>query len=652
MCGIFAWLPPLGMESDFPRAARDMFAALAERGPDDRGFLTFDAQGHLAGSELGPASGPAGPPALLMGQTRLAIIDLSPTGHQPMLSSDGRYALIFNGDIYNYLELRRELEAEGLVFRTRTDTEVLLAALARWGPDALNRLEGMFALAMFDTQKKTIFCARDVFGIKPLYWSRPGPRAFALASELPALLSFPGQERRLDWPAAYNYLAGGIADVGESCLVAGVRQLPPGHWLKVDLEGRVEGPAPYFTFALPEPLKISFDEAAEETRRLFLKSVKLHLRADVPIGVALSGGIDSTSVAYAVRHIQPEAALKTFSFVAPGHAVSEEPWVDLATADLNAEAYKVTATPDELFRDLPHLIARLGEPFGSTSIYAQYRVFKLARESGVVVTLDGQGADEMLAGYFGYTHLRLLTLLGQGRLRLALKVLKNHAGWPNRSAAGIVKRLASLMLPAKLKSFSRALKSFGRAMNEGGFSRPWLNMKAVRERELIEWPLMSPQVPSSPDKLRRGLVSQLTWAGLPGLLRHGDRNSMTFSIESRVPFCNRDLAAFLLSLPENYLVTDEGLTKAVFRRAMRGLVPNAILDRRDKIGFETPEKEWFMGRSSWVEENLASSSKILNTEGSLRQWREIKNGRRSFSWLVWRCINYLRWKDILKVSEV
>jgi len=647
MCGLFAWLPPPGVEKDFNRTAREMFAALAERGPDDRGFLTFDAQGRLAGSEHGPAPGPAGPPVLLMGQTRLAIIDLSPAGHQPMMSPDGRYTLIFNGEIYNYLELRRELEAEGLVFHTRTDTEVLLAALAYWGRAALNRLEGMFALALFDALEKTIFCARDIFGIKPLFWSRPGGRkAFALASELPALWRFPRQERRLDWPAAYNYLAGGIADVGEGCLAAGVRQLPPGHWLAADLEGQVEGPAPYFTFALPEPLKITFDEAAEETRRLFLKSVKLHLRADVPLGVALSGGLDSTSVAYAARHIQPAGALKTFSFVAPGHAISEEPWIDLANAGLGAEAHKVSATPDELFRDLPRLIARLGEPFGSTSIYAQYRVFQLAREAGVVVTLDGQGADELLAGYLGYTHLRLLSLLGRGRWLRALKVLKNSSAWPGRSVFGTVKRLGRWVLPP-------ALKNLGRAWDEGGLARSWLNLKAVREKGLVEWPLLSPRVPASPDFLRRGLASQLTWAGLPGLLRHGDRNSMTFSIESRVPFCNRELAAFLLSLPEDYLVTDEGLSKAVFRRAMRGLAPDSILDRRDKIGFETPEREWFLSRPLWVEENLkaASSSKLLNAEGLSGHWRKIKEGRRPFNWLVWRWINYLRWKDIFKVSE-
>ncbi|MDR3039058.1 MAG: asparagine synthase (glutamine-hydrolyzing), partial [Candidatus Adiutrix sp.] len=495
MCGVFAWLPPPGgPPADLARAALAQFAALAERGPDDRGFATFDAQGRLAATERGPAPEAAGTPALLLGQTRLAIIDLSPAGHQPLRSPDGRYTLIFNGEIYNYLELRRELEAEGLAFRTRTDTEVLLAALARWGRAALNRLEGMFAFACFDARERKIFCARDVFGIKPLYWSQPGPGAFALASELPALLLCPGQDRRLDWPAAYNYLGGGIADVGDSCLVAGVRQLPPGHWLTVDLEGRIEGPEPYFKFALPEPLKISFDEAAEETRRLFLQSVRLHLQADVPLGVALSGGLDSTSVAYAVRHLQPGAVLKTFSYVAPGHALSEEPWVDLAAAGLEAETHKVSATPEELFRDLPHLIARLGEPFGSTSIYAQYRVFQLARAAGVVVTLEGQGADEMLAGYFGYTHLRLLTLLGRGCWRQACRVLENHAAWPGRSRFGIVKRLGRWMLPPGLKNPARAI-------DEGGLRRSWLNLRAVRDRGLAEWPPLSPHVPPSADKL-------------------------------------------------------------------------------------------------------------------------------------------------------
>jgi asparagine synthase (glutamine-hydrolysing) len=646
MCGIFGWAPdPAGSYEDPAAVAARQFAALAHRGPDDRGFTVFNAEGRLMATEKGRLAGVGGRTALLLGQTRLSIIDLSAAGHQPMFSPDGRFTLAYNGEVYNYLEIRRELAEQGVFFRTGSDTEVVLAALSRWGRTALDRFEGMFALALFDAHDKTIFCARDIFGIKPLYWFRPGPRSFAFSSELPALLRLPGQARRLEARRAYNYLSAGRVDEGDGCLLEGVSQLAPGHSLTVNLAegGRLYGPEPYFRFRLKEPLTISFEEAAEETRRLFLKSVALHLRSDVPLGVALSGGIDSTAVACAVRRLAPAASLTTFSFVAPGHAVSEEEWIDLAAVSLGARSHKISAAPNDLFNDMDDLILRQGEPFGSTSIYAQYRVFQLARAAGVVVTLEGQGADELLAGYNGFTHLRLQSLLRRGELRRALAILQGIGHWPGRGAGAALKSLLGPLLPP-------ALKPMFRAASWPRLRPPWFKANAWHGGAESDFP--PPFLPPSPDKLRRGLARQLTWAGLPSLLRHSDRNAMTFSLESRVPFCSREMAEFLLSLPEEYLVTDAGLTKAVFRRAMRGLVPDEILDRRDKIGFATPERDWLLGRASWVEENLLSgSSELLDGPAMVKHWRLVRRGRRPFDWRIWRWINYLRWKDLLGISE-
>jgi asparagine synthase (glutamine-hydrolysing) len=316
---------------------------------------------------------------------------------------------------------------------------------------------------------------------------------------------------------------------------------------------------------------------------------------------------------------------------------------------VEADSYKVSIGPNDLFNDFDVLISRLGEPFLSTSIYAQYRIFQMVRQAGVVVTLEGQGADEMLAGYNGYIQVRFLSLLKKGKWFQALKVLKNASSstlWPGRSLHGTIKRLARMIIPPRLKNLARAVEV-------GGLTRNWLNQKSVRDRKLFEWNNQPPNLPANKDLLRRYLVGQLTWAGLPGLLRHSDRNSMTFSIESRVPFCNRELSSFLLSLPEHYLVSDEGLTKAVFRKAMSLIVPSQILDRRDKIGFETPEKDWFLKHPKWIEESfhLSIDSKLLNLKGIVNEWILIKEGKHRFDWRVWRWLNYLRWKELFNISE-
>jgi asparagine synthase (glutamine-hydrolysing) len=652
MCGIFCYINNSNKKIiDFYEIAKNQFESQAHRGPDDRGFAVFDHNGCLLFTEKEKIQNSSYHPKLLIGQTRLSIIDLSPDGHQPMFSRDGRYVIIYNGEVYNYLELRDELKADGESFSSNSDTEVVLAALIKFGPDALRLFEGMFSLALYDSQKKTLFCARDVFGIKPLYWSCPYSGSFALASELPSLLKIPGNERRLNWNAAYNYLACGQIDFGDNSMVDGVHQLAPGYCFTVNLEEKtyLPIPKPYFRFELNEPIKISFEEASLETRRLFLKSVKLHLRADVPLGVSLSGGIDSSSLACAIKYLAPDLPLKTFSFIARGYPVSEESWVDVITSKINGESFKVNIALNDLFDDLDLLIQRQGEPFGSTSIYAQFRVFKLAREAGVVVTLEGQGADELLAGYNGYTQLRFLSLFNKGEIFRALKVLRassNSSQWPGRSLSATLKRLGRVILPSKLKSFARAVCN-------GSINLNWINKGVIKDKGLFEW---SNELPSSPkfiDRLRSYLLSQLTWAGLPGLLRYADRNSMTFSLESRLPFCNKELTSFILSLPEEYLVSDEGLTKRVFRHAMRGLVPDAILERRDKVGFETPEKQWLINKSMWVEDKLLSysSSLLLNRKGMLVEWRKVKSGKSYFEWRIWRWINYLRWRELFKISE-
>lgn len=651
MCGIFGWLPgPEYRKYDLAQVGDNLAEALKRRGPDDRGFAVFSGS-ELVGDERNRAGLGLSAGSFLMGHTRLSIIDLSPAGRQPMFSPDGRYCLVYNGEIYNYLELRRELSDLGEHFSTDTDSEVLLRAFIRWGRGALDRFSGMFAFAVYDRKKNTLFCACDHFAVKPFYYSAgPGGR-FAFASDLPAIMQIPGLPRRLDWQTAVDYLNHWKSDVGERSMIEGVKRLPPGHCLEVDLNAPEKASAErYWAIPLADtPLKISFQDAAAEVRRLFLESVALHLRSDVPWSVALSGGLDSSSILFAVRHLLPSAHIRTFSYIADGARINEEKWVDLAAGEARAEARKIRVGDNrEILDDLDALIRAQGEPFLSTSIYAQYRVFKLVGEHQVPVTLDGQGADEFFGGYIGFPEARVRSLAGRGHLRRAFGIMARElpsAGQP---------------FPA-LRQLGRLLKISAEEALPGFFSsKPapipwpaWLNQAEAKAR-LAALPVDTDELPyQSPYRLREALANR-TWLRLPNLLRHADRNSMAFSIESRVPFCYRPLVEFSLNLPEEYLVTDQGLTKAVLRQAMQDLVPQAIVDRSDKVGFETPEKEWFLGVAPDKVENIlngAASSVLLDHRHLLEEWRGIRSGTQVFGHRLWRWINYLRWKEIFNVEE-
>jgi len=647
MCGIFGWIPSAGLEtSQAVRAAGRLCAALAHRGPDDRGWAVYGTGGRLLGTEADSRGLDSAAFELLLGHTRLSIIDRSPAGHQPMRSPDGRYALVYNGEIYNYRELRNELERLGAVFRSQTDSEVLLHALIQWGTGCLVRLTGMFAFAFFDAEDRTLLLGRDFFGIKPLYYHH-GSGGFFFASEIPALLAFPSIHAEPAAQQVYNYLCFDRYDKGGETFFKHIRQVPPGHVLRFSFRQDGEPTlAPYWKPDLAMRSRLSFEEAAARLRELFLDSVRLHLRSDVPVGVALSGGIDSSSVACAVRHLQPEAELHAFSFIAKNSAESEERWAALAARHTNAIRHIVEVEPHELARDMDDLIRVQGEPFGSTSIYAQYRVFRLAGEQGISVTLDGQGADELLAGYWGYPGERMATLLCKGDVAGAVRFFRAKKNWPGCSAKQILLRTVREFTPNRLMPLALAIA--GRTPTPA-----WLDARALR-REGVLFNVSDERAllyPGERDRVRQTLAAQIIREGLQQLLRHGDRNAMAHSVESRVPFLTREIAEFCLSLPEEYLIDMNGRTKSVFREAMRGMVPDAVLDRRDKIGFATPERKWLDVLTPWVEETLSAAGDIpYIVPGALqKEWKDIKAKAKPFNSRVWRWLNYIRWVQIWKL---
>jgi asparagine synthase (glutamine-hydrolysing) len=637
MCGIFGWHAPAA--DGFAEAAvRRVRGSMASRGPDAHGWLVLDGNRVAQGSEIpGHLQG-----ELLLTHHRLSILDLSEAGRQPMSTPDGRYHIVLNGEIYNYRDLRRELEREGWNFRSQTDTEVLLAAYAAWGRQALTRVVGMFAFALLDVATRRLLVARDRFGIKPLYYTM-APGGFAFASEIKALLAVPGVRRTANAQRVHDYLRMGLLDHDDETFFRDIRQLSAGHYLEVALdEPGTPQPVRYWDAQIGARAQLSFAEAAARLRELFLESVQLHMQSDVPVGAALSGGVDSSSVVSAMRHLDPRFELHVFSYTADDPRLSEERWIDVVGGATRAVVHKVHATADELVTDLDDLIRAQDEPFGSTSIYAQYCIFRRAHQEGIKVMLDGQGADELLAGYSYYYVPRLEALLRRGRWIQAARLVRALESFPGVPAGRILRSACSGVAPDLVHRV--------RGTPQAAAAPAWLNLHWFGAQG-VEHTLPRRRHD------RRSLGEQLWTAlgrGLPPLLRYADRNSMRHSVESRVPFLTSELAEFVLSLPDEYLIGRDGTTKSVFRAAMRGIVPDAILDRRDKIGFETPEQRWLATLRPWVDEVLAGATAeaipALELPAVRAEWDAVLQGRQPFDFRVWRWINLIRWAELYAVS--
>jgi asparagine synthase (glutamine-hydrolysing) len=663
MCGIFGMWRHQGAIS--AEALERATTAIRHRGPDDEGYLLLDTRssrielraGRDTNPELNlPRLGSAGDDRFdfAFGFRRLSILDLSRAGHQPMRSADGSAWMIFNGEVYNYVELREELTRLGHQFRTGTDTEVVLAAYREWGADCLSHFVGMWALAICDLRERLLFLARDPFGIKPLFYVGDA-RRFGFASEIKALLASGDIGRDVNPQRLYDYLTNGLTDHTGETLFADVQQLPPAHRMIVPFDDPTSArPERYWQIDLDRKSKLTLDEAAARLRELFLENVRLHLRSDVTVGAALSGGIDSSSIVMGMRNADASVNLHTVSYVADDPAVSEEGWVDLVANAARAEVHKTHPTADDLVSDVDALIATQDEPFGSTSIYAQYRVFQRARAAGIIVMLDGQGADEMLAGYRPYLVSRLASLMRQRRWLRANTLIRKAGTQPGVNRKQLFVTASGMMMPSFVGRgmFLGRLRRLGRRVGGvNGSTLSALNNEWFAERGATAWHYGNGQ---QEDVLRHTLYQTLAETSLPMLLRYEDRNSMAHSIESRVPFLTASLVAFVLSLPEEYLIAPDGTSKSVFRQAMRGVVPDPILDRRDKIGFATPEQRWLSTLRPWVDEVLRGGEQsripVLNMPALKQEWQEILAGSRGFDFRVWRWLNVIRWAEKMGVG--
>ena len=627
MCGFVGQYTRHGASSS-QASVEAALELIKHRGPDSLGISTFDLQ-----------SG-----TLKFGFRRLSIIDLSSAANQPFTTADERYSIVFNGEIFNYIELRGQLKLKGYVFRTDSDTEVLLTAWQEWGLGSLNRFIGMFAFVIYDKLNSEIWCVRDPYGIKPFFYSSSNGD-FKFASELSALNLLRNQPARIDEQTSLRYLIDGEYDRSINTFFQDVFQIQPGHFLKIDLNEKnlLLSQKRWWVPSIETNTEISFSDAAEVIRHEFMESVSIHLRSDVKVATALSGGLDSSAIVSVIRKIYPDIDINTYSYLASDSKINEKQWVDKVNISTGAIPHFIEITKSEFLDDLDDLIKSQGEPFGSTSLYAQYRIYKAAKQSGVTVMLDGQGADELLAGYFGYPENRIHSLLETKSYLQAAKFISGWSKWPGRNASYLLRSSTKQLLPIHIQSF---LNSAIKRSNFPSFiSRGYLDQNSfVDVFDSDVW---------SGRRLSQRLLKEQSNGELNSLLRHADRNSMRWSIESRVPFLNPKLSEFVLSLPEHYLISNSGETKSVFREAMRGILNQEVIDRKDKIGFATPQDRW-------VSKEILLASHILDTVDSFG-FLNAKNMKTFFKSeslsnmsqrnMTWRLFNFIKWAQLLDVKS-
>jgi len=653
MCGIFGVYQIDGNRIDLGDLERAV-TLMKHRGPDDEGYALFntsdcsaiscggvDTDKRLQLPHLGVYKDR--PFNLAFGFRRLSIIDLSPGGHQPMHSTDGRHWIMLNGEVYNYLELRSELQHFGYKFHTSSDTEVVLAAYQHWGKECLSHFNGMWGLAIWDNHLKELFLARDRFGVKPIYYVQDENR-IAFASEIKALVGKHGVPFQPDDTAIYYYLTQGVlpnASTGRT-FFSNVHCLPPGHFMVIS--GRTTNVNRYWHLKPGEEKVITpIEEVVEEFRALFESAVRVRLRSDVAIGSCLSGGLDSSAIVTTIHRFLKDDGLdskqigdiqRTFSAVYNIEGpFNERKYVDLLLSKVSAMGNRIIPDSNRLLRDAEKLIWHQEEPFPSTSIFAQWCVMNLVSENDVTVLLDGQGLDELMGGYRPFAKY-LADFIHRGQLRTAF-----------RETAALYKTSGVDAWRYLLVALGYAFPLTSRLvfmLQEGiQADRKSLNPDFVEHGKRTVIPLRTAH-PGSLDTHLRNIFED---TNLPNLLRYQDRNSMAFGLEAREPFLDYRLVEFSFGKAAPWRMHD-GWTKYVLRRTMEPFVPPQITWRKDKVGYAVPEeiwlKEWMRSSEMDLFRDNSLSAEYLDmgiARSRIRHWLEHDGTQLP----LWRWINLEMW---------
>lgn len=611
MCGICGILARENIQKNDTELLRAMNKRLEHRGPDDEGYYE---DGNIS-----------------LGHRRLSILDLSEAGHQPMEYLD-RYVIAFNGEIYNYIELRDVLRAEGYSFRTKTDTEVIMAAYDKYGYECFERFNGMWAIALWDRKEKKLVLSRDRFGIKPLYYYADEQKLI-FASEIKALLEDKSIIRRANDNIVYDYLTQGLMDHTNETFFENIYRFPQACYAVLDRSLDLKFQQ-YWSMDFCEEIGNGLnDDSVRKFRDLFRQSVNLRLRSDVPVGSCLSGGLDSSAIVCCIddirkreRHTEKQF---TFSYRADDARIDEFKYMQAVIDETDVKAEFVTPRASELFEDLDSLIYHQDEPFTTTGMYAGYRVYKRAKECNVKVLLDGQGADELLCGY-RKSRLYYIAMLRKGKKYFRL--------------------LKELVLSVSQVQSSKSIKS----MRKSDFNKILRILRKNKKRSNISAEYYNKDFINSTsgydyDRHDNFQYNDVYKISLPALLRFTDRNSMAFSVESRLPFLDYKFAEYCGSLPISQKLTN-GYSKAIMRKALK--MPEKIRKRKDKIGFATPEDLWLQKEAVKIRRIMENkefrAGRFVDQKKILNNWDAIIN--RSAIPYFFRVVCLEQWMQIFQVS--
>jgi len=619
MCGI-AGIVNFNKRPVEGNAIESMLSVLRHRGPDDIGTYSYKYA--------------------KLGHTRLSIIDLSKDAHQPMPNEDSSIIVIHNGEIYNYLELRAELEGLGHRFKSKSDTEVIIHSYEQWGEECLKHFNGMWSFAILDTRKNTLFCSRDRFGVKPFYYYIDD-EVFVFASEIKSLLKHPKVKNIPNDAAIYSYLISGYGymDISDDTFFKKIKQLKPAHFIKLNIGDGKFLQKRYWDL---DPNKRSGfkeeEKAYEKFYELFEDSVRIRLRSDVPVGVSLSGGLDSSSIACVAARILKDKRLEAFSSCFEEEEYDERKFIQPVLNKTGARANYIFTKPEDLFDEIEKIIWHQDEPYSTLSIFPQWYVMKLAKERGVKVLLTGQGGDETLGGYHKYYFYLFADLIYSLKWAKAFReagIYKKLKGQDVDIIYPTLKILMSYIMPQFVKKcFKEKASASQPSYLNKDFAINGLNTISTERRHT--------------SILNNDLYNALKISPLPSLLHIDDRSSMAHSVESRAPFLDYRLVEYLFSLGPEFKIRD-GFTKYILRTSLKGVLPEEVRTRRDKMGFATPLEKWI---KTDIKDNVLdilssqefSSRGYFNRDAVIKIFDDYTKGKSTYShFTIWSWVNLELW---------
>lgn len=611
MCGLFARYSNKPIPKEYP-----LLDLIKHRGPDGWGEKQFNF----------------GEWQLYLGHTRLSVIDLTYNALQP-LKYDDKYWIIFNGEIFNYIEIKSELEKLGHLFKTRSDTEVILAAYQQWGDACLKMFNGMFAFVIYDSCRQRLFCARDRFGIKPLYFMQ-SDEGLVVASELKQFIKLPGFSGKLNNMAAKAYLDYGDLNLNDETMLEGVYEVVPGNYFYFSLNGSDHSPVRqtvwYESDFYAQDESITYEEALAKFQYLFEDSIRLRMRSDVELGVMLSGGLDSSSISCMMKKIfYPNKTLKTYTAHYGDAKFDELKYSNPVVKECEADSQKVLIKPEILFEILDKAIWYNDLPLTASSILGHFQLYQSLPPEAPKVIFEGQGGDEILCGYDSFYWVLFCEYLKTGNYAKCFIEYLNYrtSHWGN-----------------PLRDFRRFLQvmNYNGKMPKNNLINPFPHDPESSQTNFV---------PRFCDSIQR--LHEKRFTILRTILHSVDRVSMSSGRETRTPFLDYRLVEFCLSLPKELKINGK-YSKKILRRAVAGIVPSEICYRKSKMGFRSPEKKWTT--HDLAPNYLKSLTDIdecalFDKNRLIHDFSEVLKRKQVFSNKYWRVINFDRWKKIFKIRS-